>query len=53
MADGSRVTSQSRRDLLKGVAGGTALFAGLGANSMVAGAIAKEAGAPRPLKAAF
>jgi ribose transport system substrate-binding protein len=54
MADGSRVTSQSRRNLLKGVAGGTALFAGLGATSIVAGAMAKETGAAmRPLKAAF
>ena len=54
MSDQSKLTSQGRRNLLKGVAGATASFAGLGVNPMVAGAIAKEAGkATRPLKAAF
>ncbi len=54
MSDRSKSTSPGRRNLLKSVAGGTALFAGLGVNPMVAGALAKEAGrATRPLKAAF
>jgi hypothetical protein len=35
MSDGSKLTSQRRRNLLQSVAGGTALFAGLGVNSMV------------------
>ena len=38
MSDGSKSTSQGRRNLLKGVAGGTALFAGFGVNPIVAGA---------------
>jgi ribose transport system substrate-binding protein len=54
MSDKSKLTSQGRRNLLKGLAGATASFAGLGVNPMVTGAIAKEAGkATRPLKAAF
>jgi ribose transport system substrate-binding protein len=52
--DRPRITSQDRRNVLKGVAGGAGLFAGLGVNPLVAGAIAKEAGkATRVLKAAF
>jgi ribose transport system substrate-binding protein len=54
MSDESKLTSEGRRNFLQGVAGGTALFAGLGVNPLVARAIAKEAGkATRPLKAAF
>jgi ribose transport system substrate-binding protein len=53
MSDGSKV-AQHRRNVLKGVAGGAALFAGLGVNPLVAAAMAKEAGkSPNPLKAAF
>jgi hypothetical protein len=37
MSDGSKLTSQSRRNLLMSVAGGAALFAGLGVNSIVVG----------------
>jgi hypothetical protein len=38
MSDGSKLSSQSRRNLPMNVAGGAALFAGLGVNSMVVGA---------------
>ena len=54
MSNGSKV-AHDRRNVLKAVAGGSAaLFGGLGVNSLVAAAMAKEVGkSPKPLKAAF
>ena len=53
MSNGAKVASHDRRNVLKGAAG-AALFGGNRAHSVVAAALAKEAGrATRPLKAAF
>jgi ribose transport system substrate-binding protein len=53
MSDGAEVASHDRRNVLKG-AGGEALFGGIGVNSLVAAALAREAGkSSKPLRTAF